>query len=430
MQTLSNCKISKISRVGLFFLLLQSPCGAEYPQSLRLHQQIQEEPLNHVYSITWRPQEPDVEKHESRFDEEESSDSPDKEFLFTEASEEGLTFILSEDEQGLYHADYFSKERDLTDELLDKILTKQKIISSNLRSNYPVAARGSTGPAGPTGNTGATGAIGPAGPTGDFGATGATGPVGSTGLTGSIGPTGPTGTTGQIGSTGPTGVMGPTGPTGATGNTGVMGPTGPTGATGNTGPTGPTGPTGLRGPTGPTGPTGSTGSTGSIGNTGPTGSTGPVITNSYASVCHTIQSANATNTITAAASNNAIGGNLLVSTGATNEAVATTSSNGITFSSGAFTIPATGTYMIAYGASLNTISRSFALFVNSTQQANSIVHNGSVTNSLFSETIILDLTASDSLTLNNNSTSTYALSTAAPASQSATVAFLSITRLK
>ncbi|MEC3708512.1 hypothetical protein P9170_19385, partial [Bacillus altitudinis] len=49
------------------------------------------------------------------------------------------------------------------------------------------------------------------------------------------------------GSTGDTGVTGDTGPTGATG---VTGDTGPTGATGVTGDTGPTGATGDTGPTG------------------------------------------------------------------------------------------------------------------------------------------------------------------------------------
>jgi hypothetical protein len=59
---------------------------------------------------------------------------------------------------------------------------------------------------------------------------------------------------------GPTGFTGDKGPTGATGPTG---PTGPTGATGTTGPTGrsPTGPRGLAGTGGTVGPTGPTGPT-------------------------------------------------------------------------------------------------------------------------------------------------------------------------
>ncbi|WP_297981757.1 collagen-like triple helix repeat-containing protein [uncultured Oscillibacter sp.] len=87
--------------------------------------------------------------------------------------------------------------------------------------------------------TGATGATGPAGAAGITGATGATGPAGADGAAGATGATGPAGADGAAGATGPAG------PTGATGAAGVTGPTGPTGATGVTGPTGPTGPTGV-----------------------------------------------------------------------------------------------------------------------------------------------------------------------------------------
>ena len=193
-----------------------------------------------------------------------------------------------------------------------------------------------TGPAGPTGSTGATGPAGPTGPTGVTGPAGATGPIGATGPTGATGPRGykgdeggvglqgPTGPTGPIGSTGPQGTKGDTGPQGTgvqilgsyttyaeliaahpTGNPGdgylilsdlyvwasntsswlnvgnIQGPTGPLGATGPTGPTGaastvagPTGATGATGLTGPTGATGATGATGLQGATGPTGPTG------------------------------------------------------------------------------------------------------------------------------------------------------------
>ena len=105
---------------------------------------------------------------------------------------------------------------------------------------------GPTGPTGPTGPAGApTGPTGPAGPTGPTGAVGATGPIGPAGP---IGPTGPTGADGLAGATGATGTTGPTGPTGPTGSAGLIGPTGPTGADGLAGATGATGPTGPTGP--------------------------------------------------------------------------------------------------------------------------------------------------------------------------------------
>ena len=70
------------------------------------------------------------------------------------------------------------------------------------------------------------------------------------------GPAGPTGATGARGPIGPQGPVGPIGPTGATGATGPQGPVGATGATGPIGPQGPIGPTGATGPVGPQGPSG------------------------------------------------------------------------------------------------------------------------------------------------------------------------------
>ena len=67
------------------------------------------------------------------------------------------------------------------------------------------------------------------------------GPKGATGAKGATGPVGPTGATGQKGATGAIGLPGVTGPTGVSGLIGEIGPTGPTGLTGITGPTGLTG---------------------------------------------------------------------------------------------------------------------------------------------------------------------------------------------
>ena len=82
------------------------------------------------------------------------------------------------------------------------------------------------------------------------------GPMGPSGPQGARGPIGPQGPVGPIGPTGATGATGPIGPTGATGATGPIGPIGPTGATGATGPIGPIGPQGPVGATGPQGPAG------------------------------------------------------------------------------------------------------------------------------------------------------------------------------
>lgn len=130
------------------------------------------------------------------------------------------------------------------------------------------------GKQGPKGTTGAAGAKG------STGATGATGPIGpSNGATGPIGPTGPTGDRGATGSSGLPGLPGVTGPTGVPGIPGLPGVTGPTGVPGLDGLpgiTGATGATGLTGVIGEIGPTGPTGLTGLIGPTGATGLSGAV----------------------------------------------------------------------------------------------------------------------------------------------------------
>ncbi len=114
------------------------------------------------------------------------------------------------------------------------LLSNDASLFSNRRccNNNPIIIRG---PVGPTGATGARGPIGPQGPVGPAGPTGATG---ATGATGPIGPQGPVGPVGPIGPTGATGATGATGPIGPQG---PVGPAGPTGATGATGPAGPAG---------------------------------------------------------------------------------------------------------------------------------------------------------------------------------------------
>ena len=96
------------------------------------------------------------------------------------------------------------------------------------------------GPRGPKGAPGSPGVPGPQGPAGAKGATGSTGPTGP-----GTGVTGPTGATGAVGLPGIDGLIGPTGPRGLPGIDGLLGPTGPTGLQGLLGPTGPTGLTGA-----------------------------------------------------------------------------------------------------------------------------------------------------------------------------------------
>lgn len=197
-----------------FFLLSCSlflSC-AEASQSLQLHQESSVDPsLNHIYSFVWGPdEEKEVDSDQEDTHQKAQRVPLGKELLFNEDENEIACIRLEKDEEGFYHADYFSQESELTDDLLEKILKKQNSIFSSLRSdNYPPVIRGPTGPVGLTGPTGPTGLPGTATNTG---ATGPTGQIGSTGLTGSTGQIGPTGPTGPTGLTGPTGSTGPTGP--------------------------------------------------------------------------------------------------------------------------------------------------------------------------------------------------------------------------
>ena len=77
-----------------------------------------------------------------------------------------------------------------------------------------IAAKGDTGPQGPTGTTGSQG---PPGTTGATGSQGPKGDPGTTGATGAQGPQGNPGTTGATGSQGPQGNPGTPGAAGATG---------------------------------------------------------------------------------------------------------------------------------------------------------------------------------------------------------------------
>ena len=235
-------------------------------------------------------------------------------------------------------------------------------ICGNTGSTGMTGNTGVTGATGLNGATGATGATGSAGAIGTTGNTGTTGVTGATGSAGVIGTTGNTGSAGAIGTTGNTGVTGVTGATGSsgaigtTGNTGVTGSTGAigtTGATGNTGATGVTGVTGSSGAIGSTGNTGATGVAGSIGATGTTGNTG--VTGVAGSIGATGTTGNtgvtgATGASVTSEGFSAVLSTLTLSAGAqlTGWAVASPyfSSGNFNVSTGNYTVPTTGRYMI------------------------------------------------------------------------------------
>lgn len=179
-----------------------------------------------------------------------------------------------------------------------------------------------------------------------------------------------------------------------------FGPTGPTGPTGATGITGPTGPTGVIGPTGPRGFAGDIGPTGPTGIAGPTGPTGSTTGfNIYAL-------ANATDTASVTA----------------NSAVlfaVPTIINGITYSTGTFTLPTAGIYLINWVASIKNEGSGSAilslglnrvlpsvLLVGSSNTGNTISSNASA---ILSGTTIVNNTANSTYQLVNKSANTVSL---------------------
>ena len=165
---------------------------------------------------------------------------------------------------------------------------------------------------------------------------------------------------------------------------GPTGPTGPTGDTGPIGPTGATGPTGLQGDPGPTGLQGDQGPMGPQGDPGPTGATGPAVTASSMSALNTTGATiavEAAGTPVALPNNHNLGGFIV---NATNEV---------------FSAPETGIYLVSYNISLNA-----AALVSSQVLLNGAVMAGTTVSptaqvSTLSATVITNLTAGDTLTL-------------------------------
>ena len=220
---------------------------------------------------------------------------------------------------------------------------------------------------------------------------------------GPTGPTGPMGAASVIGPTGPTGLIGPTGPTGSDGATGE------TGATGIQGVVGPTGPTGIDGATGPTGPTGAT---------GPAGADGSDVisfTRNYISASQRTQQGTG---LSIPATTNLI----------TSLNRITNDGTGMSISiDGIITVTNAGNYLIDYGFSTSTTNTSVTLYLNGILVPQSILHNGTRTQSLVANQLILTIPSGATLELRSDPGLT--LSTSVPASQDTTVSFLTAVRL-
>jgi hypothetical protein len=266
--------------------------------------------------------------------------------------------------------------------------TIEKILVWDSSSGYIKYRNGITGPTGSTGLHGNNGEIGPTGAQGvqgfqgvqgikgDSGSTGIQGIKGDTGSQGIQGATGLQGQQGTIGATGQIGSIGQTGATGLQGSTGLQGIQGNTGATGRTGSTGSQGIQGS---------TGATGTPGIQGNVGPTGAQFPVI------YC----SANNAQTI---ASNIITSWTELLD-----------SSNAFNPSTGVFTTPSTGQYIIYAQIPLSSaliganVSPSLNILVNNTASSSSTVSLALSLLNVIKQTMIVSyfgtLSANDTVTI-------------------------------
>lgn len=205
---------------------------------------------------------------------------------------------------------------------------------------------------------------------------------------GPMGPTGPQGARGPIGPQGPVGPVGPTGATGATGAVGPVGPRGPIGPQGPQGPVGPTGATGATGAVGPIGPQGPVGATGPVGPQGPAGTNDAL----YASIGEVVVQSGAIIPLT-------------LDTATADTSISVTD-NEVTFSE-------EGVYLISYyvGGSVPTNEFVTSLYLNDSPiSGESIVQSNSAGSS--SKTILLSVSAGDTLSLYNTSATEATLSSA------------------
>ena len=164
------------------------------------------------------------------------------------------------------------------------------------------------------------------------------------------------------------------------------------GAIGPAGPQGIPGPMGAMGPQGPIGPTGATGATGATGPIGPQGPIGP------------------------AGSSDAIYASSAISTIATGAIIPLTLTSAsptstMTVSGGSVNVTEAGSYLVSYftDGSVTTGDFSTSLYLNGAPIANeSIVFTDSV--GAGSKTVLLNLSAGDTLSLYNTSTTEATLS--------------------
>lgn len=217
------------------------------------------------------------------------------------------------------------------------------------------------------------------------------GPIGPEGPVGPEGAQGPAGPEGDVGPMGPAGPLGPQGPAGPQGNVGPQGPVGPLGPQGPAGPEGDVGPEGPVGPAGPTGAQGPAGTAGSTGATGATGATGSsLLLNGYAFY------------LASAGQLNIIAGNQVLLQ------VMEIQSGGFSLTGGGATVPATGTYQIYYQVTPD--AGNVALILSGSTSGTIIPSsfgNDSSGNAMIAGSVITQLVAGETVSIINNSATTF-----------------------
>ena len=201
------------------------------------------------------------------------------------------------------------------------------------------------------------------------------------------GPQGPTGPQGPAGPQGPQGETGPQGPAGAQGPQGNTGPQGPAGAQGPQGETGPQGPAGAQGPQGDTGPQGPAGAQ------GPQGIPGTAATNENAMLYNT-----ASQSVAAGAALNFAANQINSASGS----ITLSGTTGLSLSAGQYLVVFETDALVG---NTGTIAVALALGGNALPYAaSSLAKTGSNNNERIGLAAILDLAATQTLTVKNTST--------------------------
>lgn len=186
---------------------------------------------------------------------------------------------------------------------------------------------------------------------------------------------------------GPTGPQGPAGPQGPQGETGPQGPAGAQGPQGNTGPQGPAGPQGPQGPQGETGPQGPAGAQ------GPQGDPGSAATNENAMLYNT-----ASQSVAAGAALNFAANQLNSASGS----ITLSGTTGLSLSAGQYLVVFETDALVD---NTGTIAVALALGGNALPYAaSSLAKTGSNNNERIGLAAILDLAATQTLTVKNTST--------------------------